>query len=85
VRPKGFAKKIIYKIFFQKILPYIGWFLSGKRQPYQYLPNSVESYLSPRELSALMESTGFRQVHYSLRAIGSIALHVGLKNPEKLQ
>ena len=79
VKPKGIIKKLIYKIFFQQILPYVGWFLSGKRQPYQYLPNSVETYLSPDELTHLMESTGFHEVSYSLKAIGSIAIHVGVK------
>ena len=79
VKPTGLIKKLIYHIFFLKILPYVGWFLSGKRKPYQYLPNSVETYMTPDELSALMESTGFHKVSYTLRAIGSIAIHVGLK------
>lgn len=79
VKPTGLIQKLIYKIFFQKILPYVGWFLSGKRKPYQYLPNSVETYMTPDELTNLMESTGFHEVSYSLKAIGSIAIHVGVK------
>jgi len=53
----------------------VGWALSGSRTAYQYLPASVERYLSPRELIAAMSEAGFSEVSYRNLMLGSIALH----------
>ena len=57
------------------MLPLVGWALSGSRTAYQYLPASVQLYLTPTELVAAMTQAGFSDVSYQNLMLGSIALH----------
>jgi demethylmenaquinone methyltransferase/2-methoxy-6-polyprenyl-1,4-benzoquinol methylase len=75
VKPKNIVSKAVYTIGFRWALPLVGWALSGSRTAYQYLPASVERYLSPRELVAAMSEAGFSEVSYRNLMLGSIALH----------
>jgi demethylmenaquinone methyltransferase/2-methoxy-6-polyprenyl-1,4-benzoquinol methylase len=43
-----------------KILPKIGGILSNNKEAYEYLPNSIERFYTPEELSALFENEGFK-------------------------
>ncbi len=75
VKPKNIVSRAIYTIGFRGMLPLVGWALSGSRTAYQYLPNSVQRYLTPRELVAAMQAAGFSDVSYRNLMLGSIALH----------
>jgi demethylmenaquinone methyltransferase/2-methoxy-6-polyprenyl-1,4-benzoquinol methylase len=77
VKPKNIVSKAVYTIGFRGMLPLVGWALSGSRTAYQYLPNSVQRYLTPPELVAAMNDAGFSEVSYRNLMLGSIALHSG--------
>jgi demethylmenaquinone methyltransferase/2-methoxy-6-polyprenyl-1,4-benzoquinol methylase len=77
VKPKNIVSKAIYSVGFQGVMPLVGWALSGSRAAYQYLPNSVQRYLTPKELVVAMEQAGFSDVSYRNLMLGSIALHLG--------
>ena len=76
VKPKNIVSKAVYTIGVRGVLPLVGWALSGSRTAYQYLPNSVQRYLTPRELVDALIGAGFSQVNYRHLMLGSIALHV---------
>ena len=65
--------------YFARIVPRIGGWLSGDAEAYRYLPTSVASFPSAKELSALMRQAGLAAVEYELLALGTVALHVGIK------
>lgn len=75
--PKG-AFGLVYRLYFGKILPFIGGLISGSFGAYRYLPESVEAFPPPEALKALMEGVGFR-VRYELLTFGVAAIHVGDK------
>ncbi|WP_337844156.1 bifunctional demethylmenaquinone methyltransferase/2-methoxy-6-polyprenyl-1,4-benzoquinol methylase UbiE [Thermus sp.] len=75
--PKG-AFGLVYRLYFGKILPFIGGLISGSFGAYRYLPESVEAFPPPEALKALMEEVGFR-VRYELLTFGVAAIHVGDK------
>ena len=77
VKPKNVLSKAVYTIGFRGLLPLVGWAFSGSRTAYQYLPASVERYLSPEELVAAMVTAGFNNVSYRSLFLGSIAIHTG--------
>ncbi len=79
VRPRGFAGKAAYGIGFRRVMPLVGWALSGDRDAYKYLPESVERYLVPDELAEAMKQAGFAEVGYRGLMLGSIAIHWGIK------
>jgi demethylmenaquinone methyltransferase/2-methoxy-6-polyprenyl-1,4-benzoquinol methylase len=69
----------LYRFYFGRVLPRIGGFLSGDASAYAYLPASVERFLRPEALGALMTAAGFEGVAWR-RLTGGIAyLHSGFR------
>jgi demethylmenaquinone methyltransferase/2-methoxy-6-polyprenyl-1,4-benzoquinol methylase len=74
--PKGLLGAL-YRFYFGRVLPRIGGLLSGDASAYAYLPASVERFLRPEALGALMTEAGFEGVTWR-RLTGGIAyLHSG--------
>ncbi len=63
--------------YFGRLVPWIGGIVARDRAAYTYLPQSVERFLSPRELSRLMEGVGLRNVSYRRLGLGTVTIHAG--------
>ena len=57
----------------------MGSMLAGSREAYSYLPESVQSYMTPDELSAMMQKVGLEKVEYRKMGLGTVAIHAGEK------
>ncbi|BBL83153.1 demethylmenaquinone methyltransferase [Thermus thermophilus] len=75
--PKG-AFGLVYRVYFGRVLPFLGGLLSGNFGAYRYLPESVEAFPAPEALKAMMAAAGF-SVRYELLTLGVAAIHVGDK------
>ena len=64
-------------LHFRYIAPLLGTVLAGDRQAYTYLPESVQGFLSARELSEAMEEAGLTNIRQRSLALGAVAIHVG--------
>jgi demethylmenaquinone methyltransferase / 2-methoxy-6-polyprenyl-1,4-benzoquinol methylase len=51
-----------HTLYFGKIVPRIGRWMSGNRGAYEYLPRSVSYMPPPSEVVQQMESAGFREI-----------------------
>ncbi|OLC96472.1 MAG: bifunctional demethylmenaquinone methyltransferase/2-methoxy-6-polyprenyl-1,4-benzoquinol methylase UbiE [Acidobacteria bacterium] len=69
----------LYRWYFTKVLPKIGWLVSGHQSAYTYLPKSVASFFRPAELAALMTSVGYQSVEFREWTIRTVALHTGTR------
>ncbi|MFN7995525.1 MAG: class I SAM-dependent methyltransferase [Bryobacteraceae bacterium] len=67
----------LYTFYSRRILPWIGGALSGSRDAYTYLPESVRKFPGPAELADAMRKAGFASVNFELLTGGIVALHVG--------
>ncbi len=76
-RPSGLLRPF-FRLWFDVLVPFAGRVLPGG-EAYTYLPASVRRFPGPDDLSALLESAGFEDVHYRLLGGGIVALHVGKK------
>jgi demethylmenaquinone methyltransferase / 2-methoxy-6-polyprenyl-1,4-benzoquinol methylase len=76
-RPRGILRPF-FRLWFDVVVPLLGRVLPGG-EAYTYLPASVRRFPGPDDLSALLESAGFRDVRYRLLGGGIVALHVGTK------
>jgi len=65
----------VFGLYFHRVVPAVGALVTGDRQAYTYLPESVDRFLAPPELSALMREVGYRDVTYRRLAAGTIAVH----------
>ena len=68
-----------FLFFFTKIVPLAGGLISGQRDAYTYLPQSVNEFLTPDELKLIMERAGLREVKYQRLMLSTVAIHVGIK------
>jgi demethylmenaquinone methyltransferase / 2-methoxy-6-polyprenyl-1,4-benzoquinol methylase len=69
----------LYRFYTRNVLPKIGGLISGDRDAYAYLPKSVARFFLPEELAGLIRSVGYEHVRYVLMTLGSVALHIGMK------
>ena len=73
--PKG-ALGVLFRIYFERVLPVVGGWISGDADAYRYLPASVRAFPSPGDLARHLQRTGFVHVRYKLQTFGISALHV---------
>jgi demethylmenaquinone methyltransferase / 2-methoxy-6-polyprenyl-1,4-benzoquinol methylase len=67
-----------YSLWFDRVVPLLGS-LSSEPEAYSYLPESVRSFPSPRDLAEKMDRAGFDRVRYTVLAGGIIAIHSGVR------
>ena len=77
--PQRFPMNWLFKIYFYSLPPILGQLISGDKQAYQYLPRSVEKFLTPVEMTAVMEKIGLQKVDCRLLMSGTVAIHTGEK------
>lgn len=83
-RPTGRVASSFYGIWFDKIVPWIGGWVSGDAWAYSYLPESVKAFVAPVELADIMRRNGLQNVTWQRLAGGVITLHHGVRRPGSL-
>lgn len=78
--PPGLLMKAGYGFYSRVVMRAIGTMLSGSRDAYAYLPDSIRKFPRAPELAQMMESAGFEQTNFELLTRGITALHVGRKS-----
>lgn len=68
-----------YKLYFLKILPTIGGWVSGDRSAYEYLPASVLRFPAPDRFMAMMREAGFKSVEHRSLTFGICRMYIGKK------
>lgn len=68
-----------YKLYFLKILPFIGGLVSGNRGAYEYLPASVLRFPAPDKFMEMMKSAGFDIVEHCAFTFGICRMYIGKK------
>ncbi len=70
----------IYKLYFGRLLPWIGRFVSGHRSAYRYLPESVSEFPSGSDFVRHLERAGFGQTTCQSLTFGIVNIYSGNKN-----
>jgi demethylmenaquinone methyltransferase/2-methoxy-6-polyprenyl-1,4-benzoquinol methylase len=68
----------LYGMYSKTILPAVGGLVSGSRDAYTYLPESVSKFPIAEVLAAEMEAAGYTRVKFERMTFGVVALHTGL-------
>jgi demethylmenaquinone methyltransferase / 2-methoxy-6-polyprenyl-1,4-benzoquinol methylase len=76
-QPPNRAFAALYNFYSRRILPLIGGMISGSRDAYTYLPESVRKFPSAPQLAAEMRNAGFHPVEFEYLTGGIVALHLG--------
>jgi len=76
-QPPNAAFGALYSFYSRRILPVIGGAISGAKDAYTYLPESVRKFPDAPELAERMRAAGFREVRFIRMTFGIVALHLG--------
>jgi demethylmenaquinone methyltransferase/2-methoxy-6-polyprenyl-1,4-benzoquinol methylase len=76
MRAPGFTT--LFRFYFHHVVPWVGHLIGGDREAYTYLPQSVDRFVTPAELAALMEKVGLRGVTYRRLGLGTVTVHTGI-------
>lgn len=68
----------LFRAYFHHVVPRVGALVSGDSEAYTYLPQSVDRFLTPPGLCALMEAVGLRGVKYRRLGLGTVTIHTGI-------
>jgi len=69
----------LYDLYSFYIIPKMGEVIAQDRDAYQYLSESIRTFLTREELLALMKNVGFTRAKYETFTGGVVALHTGYK------
>lgn len=70
----------LFALYFYRIVPLLGGWITGQRTAYTYLPHSLSAFLTPDEIAKVMGYTGWREVSYKRLTLGAVAVHAGVRD-----
>ncbi len=77
--PPGVFMRMAYGFYSGVVLPAVGALVSGSREAYEYLPESVRKFPKAEVLREMIRSAGFQDSRFELLTGGVAALHSGVK------
>jgi demethylmenaquinone methyltransferase/2-methoxy-6-polyprenyl-1,4-benzoquinol methylase len=69
----------LYSFFSTRVLPWVGGVISGSREAYSYLPESIRKFPGADDLAVQIRSAGFASVEFDRMTFGAVALHLARK------
>jgi demethylmenaquinone methyltransferase/2-methoxy-6-polyprenyl-1,4-benzoquinol methylase len=76
-RPQTPLFRHLFALYFYRMVPVLGEWISGQGAAYTYLPHSLTAFPSPGEIADVMRHSGWRNVSYRRLMLGTVAVHVG--------
>ena len=77
--PESRVMKALWRLYFSRLMPCVAGMLGAKKEPYEYLPKSVERFCSRNELADIFRQCGMRDVSIRGLMFGIVCIHVGTK------
>jgi demethylmenaquinone methyltransferase/2-methoxy-6-polyprenyl-1,4-benzoquinol methylase len=69
----------LYELYSFKVIPRVGQAVTGDREAYQYLVESIRKFPKPQAFAGMIERAGFRRVSFRQMTGGVVALYSGWK------
>ncbi|MGE5165848.1 MAG: bifunctional demethylmenaquinone methyltransferase/2-methoxy-6-polyprenyl-1,4-benzoquinol methylase UbiE [Sphingobacteriales bacterium] len=67
----------LYELYSFQVIPRVGQVVTGDRDAYQYLVESIRKFPKPKAFARMIETAGFRRVSFTPMTGGVVALHSG--------
>lgn len=77
--PENKLFRVLYKFYFKRILPKLGGFISGDKEAYSYLPESVEEFDMRIDLITLLKNSGFSKIEKYNLTFGIVQVLIAQK------
>lgn len=83
-RPSSRLLRAMHRFYMFQVISRIGGLMSGRREAYTYLPESILEFPPPEELKGIMEGAGLEKVETYRLTLGAATVHVGTKRGRPL-
>jgi demethylmenaquinone methyltransferase / 2-methoxy-6-polyprenyl-1,4-benzoquinol methylase len=67
----------LYELYSFQVIPRVGEAVTGDREAYKYLVESIRKFPKPKVFAQMIEAAGFRRVSFTPMTGGVVALHSG--------
>lgn len=74
--PDQFLLRSLYRLYFLKILPFIGG-LFARKSAYKYLPESVVKFPEREDFARMLKDAGFDKLRYHSLTAGIVTVYLG--------
>lgn len=78
--PQNGLLQWLYRQYFGKVLPVIGRLISGHKNAYSYLPDSVASFPKGDAFATILKENGFESVAFKELTFGITTIYTGFKH-----
>lgn len=78
--PKHWPLNTLYRFYFRKLLPQVGGLISGNRDAYSYLPESVATFPEGGSFAAILTECGFKNVEIKKQTFGVATIYLARKD-----
>ena len=65
----------LYNFYFRKVLPFLAKMISGEKEAYAYLPDSVQNFPCRERMKNILLDLGFSKVEYKKLSLGIVTLY----------
>ena len=69
----------LYNFYFRKILPFLARMISGEKEAYTYLPDSVQNFPCGERMKNILLDLGFSKVEYKKLSLGIVTIYKAKK------
>lgn len=78
--PSNPGLKLAHKIYLKTVLPAIGYSIFGKRWSGSYLPETIENFCSPSQITEYLKNAQFKNIETKFLSGGMAVLHIARKH-----
>ena len=69
----------LYNFYFRKMLPFLARMISGEKEAYVYLPDSVQNFPCGERMKNILLDLGFSKVEYKKLSLGIVTIYKAKK------
>ena len=69
----------LYNFYFRKVLPFLAKIISGEKEAYTYLPDSVQNFPCGERMKNILLDLGFSKVEYKKLSLGIVTIYKAKK------
>jgi demethylmenaquinone methyltransferase / 2-methoxy-6-polyprenyl-1,4-benzoquinol methylase len=77
--PKAKPIRFLHRFYLNKVVPYVGKWLSKNREAYTYLSKTIETFPQGEALARILRDVGFTNVKIKPLTFGVVSLYIGEK------
>ncbi|MGC9332902.1 MAG: ubiquinone/menaquinone biosynthesis methyltransferase [Anaerolineae bacterium] len=79
-KPQAPIFRRFFALYFYRLVPLLGGWITGQPSAYTYLPHSLTAFLTPDEIADVMRQAGWREVRCRRLMLGTVAVHTGVRD-----